>query len=597
MSSCCSLPFILNTNSAELCDASKTSQKQPSLQQDISPCHNSIDQLPKLHNIKQQQQQMQRQSVSAPATQSLPSAVDNPSCWIPKAPRHWTTSTTLPPCHSNVNHPITNVNICEQQRLQPLASTGHSNNVFVPPSVYNQRQQHLEYSSKSLTPYYYYRPSFRPGRHYYNQQFGIRPIMGHKVTASILSSVDFNDFKGSSGYPKGKIIRNQHNNIISHQKEHCFIERKSFQRRRYISKIAIGQSTSIKPQLLTLLIEGSSVESNNDFTSDTILPAQQCNTDVKKMYRLPTKRKFALLPLNLNQIHIEFSQPPDSISEKQSTIATTETKGFKGKNFNSFSKKSINNSISKNSKSQLSAFFIEGSSLASNNPTFMNDAIHKTTSDITLTQCSTTHYPLTKRKSVSLVNLNQIHIKFSQPFESNKHSIIVKKRNMFKVKCATDKSMDQHKSDSIDCPPVNDVSTCMFFPQDSTNKVFKTVLPKLKRLNKKIAKEIPIERNFGPPRTTYLNATSSYVTRSSTLRLEKKAKIAEDTFKMPNLYPDLFIVGSQFQSLSKLSDMVGDVIEITFNTVNNIIEATQGQLINDIIKMHCFDSHVVSYTI
>ena len=73
--------------------------------------------------------------------------------------------------------------------------------------------------------------------------------------------------------------------------------------------------------------------------------------------------------------------------------------------------------------------------------------------------------------------------------------------------------------------------------------------------------------------------TNVFVGRSSNKPRERKPSFSDqERFKMTNPYPDLSIVGSQIQSLQDLSEMMGDVIQSTLNTVNSLIESSGGLL-------------------
>ena len=73
--------------------------------------------------------------------------------------------------------------------------------------------------------------------------------------------------------------------------------------------------------------------------------------------------------------------------------------------------------------------------------------------------------------------------------------------------------------------------------------------------------------------------TNMFLGRSSNRPRKRKPSFADqERFKITNPYPDLSIVGSQIQSLQDLSEMMGDVIQSTLNTVNSLIESSGGLL-------------------
>lgn len=259
-------------------------------------------------------------------------------------------------------------------------------------------------------------------------------------------------------------------------------------------------------------------------------------------------------------------------------------------------------------KPQYSSLLIEGLSIKNPYQQVAAGSIHRSSSEVALPTYQqaadsdnnqltiTGHSKLERQRSISLVNLNQVVIDFNPlrpKLLSNEKANNTKMKNG--VRLHPLKNADHLKRDMIDWSIVkpNQVSVYATSPLPPLvkNNFYKPKLTHVKNpmmdgflvRKRKASESIEFPNLLPPNATSYSNTSSSYVNRSTHVRLGNKSKIADYSFKVPNRYPDLSVSGEHIQSYSDLSQMVGNVIQSAFYTVSAMIENSKGEW-----TMHCY---------
>ena len=231
----------------------------------------------------------------------------------------------------------------------------------------------------------------------------------------------------------------------------------------------------------------------------------------------------------------------------------------------------------------LSTLLIEGSSVAQYT-TPPNQHINKTVSEILLSSHHFKEEPKSmekQRTSISLINLNKQMITlpfyplpgYIRDLTTNDQNCSRKKRTNFKQKDTVVNGISQNGS------TFSEVLHSMHQPTSTAE--LQSKFPKARKTKSFVNKsKLKVEETPLPaietPRISYSNASSSYINRTTNLQSVKKAKREEEFPHHVNPFPHLTIQGSQFEALAQVSKMMGDIIKSTIDTVNTMLEESEG---------------------